>query len=392
MTRVVAGTRRVGRRTAIACLACTLVTGAVVALEAALSTSAGPASPAAWWASFAVLVAVQLVATELLPRPRATPRAAWLVALVVAALTTFLLHPEHALTAAVIVGSAAAVAQYADRRTVIVVIAVQTLVATAGIAGAGWPVGDILAGLVVYTGFQAFGVLVVRSARSEAEARLELDRTHAELRATVALLEAATRDAERLRIARDLHDVVGHQLTALAIELEVASHKVASTAIDAGGAQHVERARALAKSLLQDVRTAVGAIRDGRTELGPMLRELADGTPGLRVGVHVDDVDLGPEQTRVIVRCVQEAITNTLRHAGASRLDVRVEVGPDLVRLLATDDGHGVAEVEPGHGLTGMRERLLAEGGDLTFRSAPGEGFTLDGSLRRRGVRAGARA
>lgn len=369
---------RTGRRTANALLACTLVAGAVVLLEATLTDLPCPIWPLWWWLSYSLLVIIQLVATGLVRPPPWIPSHVWLPALVVSALWTFLLYPDHGLTAAVIVVSAAAVARYGSTRAVVAVITVQSLAAITASAMRGGPLADILAGAVVYPGFQAFGALVVLAARRETEARHELADTHAELRTTAALLEAATRDAERVRIARDLHDMIGHQLTALALELEVASHLV-----DQGTAnEHVLRARTIAKGLLEDVRTAVAQIREGPDGLRPMLAELTHNVPGLEVSVRIEPgVQVEGERAQAIVRCTQEAITNTLRHGRAERLDVTVETDPSGVRLRAVDDGQGTARVVPGHGLTGMRERLEALGGSLKVSSSTGKGFAIEGLI-----------
>lgn len=374
---------REGRRTAYATLACTLVAGIVVFLESVVTDLPGAAEPAWWWMSYVLLVLVQLVATGLLPRLGGIPSTAWLVVMVVLALCTFLLYPDHGLTASFIVVSAATVARQASPRAVVAVIALQTAVATAGVAAAGWPLVDVVAGVVVYAGFQTFGAVVVLVARRETEARHELALTHTELRAAVAQLQAATRDAERLRIARDLHDVMGHQLTALALELEVASHLVGEAPGRASTAEeHVLRARAVAKGLLADVRAAVGEMRAGPQALEPILVALASDVPGLEVSVRVDEtVPIDDDRAQVIVRCAQEAITNTLRHAGAERLDVVVASDRTGIRVRAVDDGRGATDVVPGHGLTGMRERLEALGGSLDIRSSPGGGFTVQGHL-----------
>lgn len=369
---------RAGRRTAYASLACTAVAGAVVLLEATLTDLPGPAWPAWWWVSYVVLVLVQLVATGLVPPPPGTDRRVWLPALVVTALGTFLLYPDHGLTAALIVVSAANVARYASGRAVIGVIVLQSVAAVAAVALVGAPFVDVVAGAVVYPGFQAFGALVVLAARRETEARQELARTHARLRSTMALLEAASRDAERMRIARDLHDVVGHQLTALAIELEVATHLVAGGQVE----EHVTRARAVAKGLLEDVREAVAQMRLTSDDLRPALAGLAGNAPGIEVAVDVEpSLEVSGERAQVIVRCVQEAITNTLRHGGAARLEVTVASEPAGLVVRAADDGCGSARVVPGHGLTGMRERLESLGGSLAVVSTPGEGFVLEGRL-----------
>lgn len=359
-------------------MACTLVAGAVVLIEATLTELPGPAWPQLWWTSYAVLIVVQSIATGLVPAPTAVPDAVWLPALVVCALGTFLLYPDHGLTAAIIVVSAAAVARHASKRAVVAVIALQSAAAIVAVTLTGWPLADILAGAVVYPGFQAFGAVVVLAARRETEARQQLAKTHAALRSTVPLLAAATRDAERIRIARDLHDMVGHQLTALALELEVASHLVGQ---DEAG-DHVVRARAVTKRLLVDVRAAVAQMRLGPGELGPMLEELADDVPGLDVSIHVEPLlRVEGETAQTILRCAQEAVTNTLRHAGADKLEVLVHADGNDVVVRAVDDGCGTDGIVPGHGLTGMRERLEALGGSLALSSGAGTGFVIEARL-----------
>lgn len=369
---------RAGRRTAYAMLACTLVAGTVVLLESTLTDLSGPKLPTLWWASYGVLVLVQLVATGLVLPPPRVPQRPWLPALVGTALGTFLLYPDHGLTAALMVVSAAAVARHASARAVVGVVLLQSAAAVVAVTLIGWPLADILAGAVVYPGFQAFGAMVVLAARREAEARQELAETHAELRSTVAMLETASRDAERMRIARDLHDVVGHKLTALALELEVSTHLVP----EGEPAAHVARARSVAKELLDDVRGAVAQMRLTSEDLRPALVELARNAPGLDVAIDVEpSLKVTGDRAQAIVRCVQEAITNTLRHGDASSLDVTVATDRAEVLVRAADDGCGTTRIVPGNGLTGMRERLESLGGTLAVRSSPREGFVIEGRL-----------
>src|SRR5690606_900519 len=119
---------------------------------------------------------------------------------------------------------------------------------------------------------------------------------------------------------RDLHDGVGHQLTALALELEIAGHRGAGD-----GAHHVTRARDIAKGLLTEVRDTVSALRDEPQQLADTLRELLGELPGLAVGLEVDVAEPpGQDVALAVGRAVQEIATNTLRHSGAHRPDVAV--------------------------------------------------------------------
>jgi signal transduction histidine kinase len=237
-----------------------------------------------------------------------------------------------------------------------------------------WGALDAVAGGGAYVGFQLFALGAATLTRRESAARLELSRAHAELVATQSLLGETARGAERLRIARELHDTVGHHLTALGLNLEVAKN---ATGSDAQAA--VERARAIAKELLSEVRDAVGSFRADRPiDLDRALRMLVAGVPRPRVRLSVAPIAVRDAVVaHALFRCVQEALTNALRHADAASvtIDVREEGGD--VRVRVHDDGRGVAAVRPGNGLAGLRERVEALGGTLRIESSPGRGLTL---------------
>ncbi|NRQ35903.1 sensor histidine kinase [Nonomuraea sp. NN258] len=373
--------RTLERKSAVAGLTCAFAAGVAVMLEMMISTFGGPTHAAWWWTAYLLYLAVLLVVCRYLPGPGRLPGHAPLLGLVVLGIAVFLLYPNQGWTAILFVVTVASTAFAWSQRAVVAVVAVQTAAVVAGVAASGWPAYDVVMAVVVYGSVQGFAALVVGAGRREAEARRETAIAHAELRAAATLLEAAGRDAERLRISRELHDVVGHQLTALILELEVASHLIDGDG-DGDGAEHVTRARAIARDLLGDVRVTVGQMRSGRRPLEAVLHPLTRDVPGLEVSLDVSEA--GPvegEQAQVILRCVQEAITNTLRHAGAGRLDVVVRADADGIRVEARDDGRGGADLAPGNGLTGMRERFESLGGTLTFNSAPGAGFTVAGCL-----------
>jgi len=229
---------------------------------------------------------------------------------------------------------------------------------------------------VMYMGYSSFTFITGLVAKQQAQAREEQRRLNAELRATRALLAESSRMSERLRISRELHDLLGHHLTALSLNLEVAGH------LTEGKAQeHVRQSHTLAKLLLTDVREAVSEMREERgIDLTNAMRVLAEGVPALDVQLdlpellEVDD----PEVAQVLLRCAQEIITNTVRHAGATQLSLSLSQGQEGLRLQARDDGRGAAGATPGNGLRGMRERLSACGGRVDIITAPGQGFALD--------------
>jgi len=206
-------------------------------------------------------------------------------------------------------------------------------------------------------------------------ARDELRRVNSELRATQSLLEENTRIAERVRIARELHDLVGHHLTALTLNLEVVTHLV-----DGKVLEHVQQAHSLARLLLADVREVVSDMRQGdMVNLADALNTLIGGVPKPRI--HLDlpsqEVMTEPQRAQVLLRCVQEMITNSVRHAQARNLWIRLSMTRDGLAMSARDDGVGADKVAVGNGLMGMAERLKQLGGKLEIESEPGAGFAL---------------
>lgn len=242
-----------------------------------------------------------------------------------------------------------------------------------------WSWTRALLDVSLYFGASLVTFLTALTARRQTESRDELRRVNAELRATQVLLAESSRMAERMRISRELHDLVGHHLTALSINLEVAAHQVEGKPLE-----HVRQAQSVAKLLLQDVREVVSQLRHGdAVELSDAIRSLADGVP--TPTIHIDLPErLALADTRraqVLLRCVQEIITNTIKHARASNLWLKLSSDDQEIQLHARDDGRGADEVAAGNGLIGMSERLRQFGGRLEFATRPGAGFTLNATL-----------
>jgi signal transduction histidine kinase len=145
--------------------------------------------------------------------------------------------------------------------------------------------------------------------------------------------------------------------------------------------EHVEKARSLTKLLLSDVREVVSSMREGNTlDLAGALDALVKDIPKPKIHLSLPE-DLGIDEVaraQVILRCVQEIITNTVKHAGAKNLWIELERTSGGIKVHARDDGKGSKEVQAGHGLSGMRERLEGLGGKLQVSSSPGQGFALD--------------
>lgn len=210
--------------------------------------------------------------------------------------------------------------------------------------------------------------------RKDREVRLKLAAAHAQLQATQALLGDTVRASERMRIARDLHDSIGHHLTALNLHLDLALRQAGA---DAGAALHTSRE--LAHGLLSEVRGVVGIERQQRrVDVGQALRLLCAGIPSPRITLEIaEDIDAcSPAAAHALFCCVQEAVTNSVRHARASTLAIGVERRGETLLASVADDGRGSA-APAGNGLAGMRERVEELGGTLRIDSAPGRGFAL---------------
>lgn len=222
-------------------------------------------------------------------------------------------------------------------------------------------------------GFQLFATTIGYVARHEAEARAELLRVNAELRAAEVMLAEGARTAERLHIARELHDAVGHHLTALGIHLELAAHACPDEPA-------IAEARGIAKSMLAEVRAVVRAMReDPAIDLPRAVEALASGFPTPKVHFHcTGDFDaMDPVAAHALFRAAQEGLTNAARHAGAENVFVSLEAGPEGATLVVRDDGRGAAAIEPGSGILGLVERAKALGGEAAVTSAPSKGSSL---------------
>ncbi|MDG4785441.1 histidine kinase [Micromonospora sp. WMMD1102] len=230
-------------------------------------------------------------------------------------------------------------------------------------------------------------------ARVEQERRLEAERRSAE---------------ERLQIARELHDVVAHTLTVVGVQLRVVDEALDDSTDDARAA--LRTAQEVRGKAVADLRSLVDVLRapadrpdpgdalpTPRTVPTPEtvpapqadldgLAELADRTRASGLAV---DLDITGEPGRVAApvamacyRLIQEALTNTVKHAEARRATVRLAVDPDAVRVEVRDDGTGPAPAAvPGHGLTGMRERVAALGGTFGAGAADGGGYAVRATI-----------
>jgi signal transduction histidine kinase len=226
-----------------------------------------------------------------------------------------------------------------------------------------------------YLAFQLFAFFSVRIAIREQHARQLLAETNAELRVATELLEMNSRTAERLRIARDLHDLLGHHLAALSINLEVARHLT-----DGAAREQVEKSQAVTKLLLSDVRDVVSRMReDEPVDLTAAMKSLSDviQKPSLHLDVAPDLALKDAAVAQIALRAVQEIVTNSVRHSGARNLWLKLTTNDGTLSIESRDDGCGTDAVQFGNGLRGMRERVEEAHGSIEVSSMRGSGFAV---------------
>ena len=231
----------------------------------------------------------------------------------------------------------------------------------------------------IYASFELFAMMTAWYAISAQRSRDELAQTNAELLTTRSLLAESARDAERLRLARELHDVAGHKLTALKLNLAALARDPPRSDPAA-----IALCAQLADELLADIRGVVQQMRahDGM-DLRDALQKLAAPFPRPRAHLQIagDARVASLAQAEAVLRAVQEALTNAARHGDAENLWIVLGRDGDRIRLDIRDDGHVAETWTPGDGLTGMRERLEAAGGGLAIARGDVGGLQLSAWL-----------
>jgi signal transduction histidine kinase len=245
--------------------------------------------------------------------------------------------------------------------------------------------------LAVLTPAAALGA-ITRQARREAAENRAARQVIAET-----LVEHTAR-GERARIARELHDVVAHHISMIAVQAETA--RLTTPAMPAAGAQRLLAIGDTARAALTEMRRLLGVLRDsagaaatagpelapqpGLAQLAALLDEARDASGvGTRLILRGPPLTLDPSIELAAYRIVQEALTNTRRHAPGAAVDVELHRTPDCLHLRVRDNGPGPPSADParGHGLAGMRERAAAVGGELRTGAAAGGGFLVDATL-----------
>lgn len=336
---------------------------------------ARPASLALCWGLMVAFLLASLVCD--LPPASTWKTNAWLSVMAGSALALVWLAPRTGTTPVLLVVLAAQLGLlWSLRATLLAMLVVDALFYLA-LRQSGYSSPALV--VLIYSGFQAFALLVGHYARSAERARDRLALVNADLLATRALLADSARDAERLRVARELHDVAGHKLTAIHLNLRALANDPAFA-----GRGELALTQRLSSELLADIRDVVQALRDGRgLDLETALRALAAPLPRLRMdlriedGVRVEDAVLA----ETLLRLVQESLTNAARHANASVLSVSLRREAGQLLLDMEDDGVVKGAIREGNGLAGMRERIAAAHGKLVVGPGARGGLRLQASL-----------
>jgi signal transduction histidine kinase len=258
-----------------------------------------------------------------------------------------------------------------------------------GLASEGLVPSDVAAAVVFLVGPWAVGaVLRQRSARAE-EAIVRA----AQLERDQATAEAAAVEAERTRIARELHDIVSHSISVVTIQTQAVRRRL--------GPEHAREAadlaavEATAREALAEMRRLFGVLRTsgesaslapqpGLAELPRLVHQAGGGSVEVRLDVDGEPFELPPGADLAAYRIAQEGLTNALRHAGATEVRVRVRYGTQVVTVEVVDDGVGLAATDArshGHGLVGVRERVALYDGTVEVADAPGGGVRLRATI-----------
>ncbi len=212
----------------------------------------------------------------------------------------------------------------------------------------------------------------------------ELDQTNAQLRAYSAKAEELSATQERNRIAREIHDTLGHSLTVVNVQLEAAKALI-STDLERAS-QFIDKAKQLTQQGLQDVRESVSSLRssplDGKTvgqALQEIVRNLQDSGVKGSLAIEGEERELSPQITAAIYRTAQEASTNIRKHSKASSAEIVLDYrDPSFIGLQVKDDGIGCQDTDGGFGILGIQERIQFLNGKTQIKTSTGEGFGLE--------------
>lgn len=277
------------------------------------------------------------------------------------------------------------------RRTAYIALFVITFSYVAAVFAFSGSVEAVWTGLPIFVAGLIFIVVFTQMALNEESSRREVERLLNELTAVNQRLREYAIQAEDLatakernRLAREIHDGLGHYLTTIYMQIQAAR---AVSGNDKGRAEAIlSKAQNLTQEALADVRHSVAALRspiDGHKPLADMIGGLLDGARNAGIEPELivtgEERPLNPQTRWTLYRAAQEGISNTCKHAHASRLWINLDFTQSAcVELEVEDNGIGPGEYKEGFGLMGLKERVNSVGGELKIGSSTKGGFEFD--------------
>lgn len=231
----------------------------------------------------------------------------------------------------------------------------------------GWPNIYLFSTTMVGLMVGLMNIIMIRKAQADSALKL----SHEEVRRLASV-------AERERIGRDLHDLLGHTLSLVALKADLAGRLVERD--PQAARREIDEVARVSREALAQVRRAVTGIRAAELAAELASAHLLLETDGIVLSCALADAPLPPELETVFALTVREAVTNIQRHARARRVRIELSCEERHALLQVSDDGRG-GEIAPGNGLCGMRERLQALGGELRVDSRRGHGTRLQARL-----------
>jgi len=239
-----------------------------------------------------------------------------------------------------------------------------------------------------------FVVLFTQFRMNEQEARIkaetlahQLEVANHQLAEYASQAEELAATQERNRLAREIHDNLGHYLTIVNVQIEAA--KVTLESEPARAMDALDKAQDLARKGLSSVRESVATLRVSPVEnrsledaVAELVEESKVGGVATTLNMMGTNRNIESKTALALYRVVQEGLTNVRKHANASHVDVELDYSQDKkIRLMLRDDGAGAADTSGGFGLIGLRERIQLLGGEFSIQTKPNQGFQIDVTL-----------
>jgi len=247
--------------------------------------------------------------------------------------------------------------------------------------------GIIISVVIIFLAMFAQMRLNEQQARERAEQLMvDLEKANAQLGAYATQVEELAMTQERNRLAREIHDSLGHTLTIVNVQIEAA--KVVMETEPERALDALNKAQASARKGLTQVRESVASLRESPISnrpldqaINPLVQEAQSAGIVTEFKVRGKPQTLENKVALALYRAAQEGLTNVCKHARASRVDVLLDYQPNQVHLEVKDNGVGATETTGGFGLLGIRERMQLLGGNLEIRTGTGKGFWLIASV-----------